>query len=54
MRAKKPQQIEKLQVKSFQFHKDMLEWANSEDGTDYIISIVLNQDNLNWYIFFIK
>lgn len=51
---KKIQEIDKLQVKAFQYHTEMIDWANSADGTDCIISIVLNQEKLMWYIFYIK
>lgn len=43
---------EKLQVKTFTRSDTMLEWANSEDGTDYIISI--NYTAGLWCLFYIK
>ena len=43
---------EKLELRTFTKFKDMMDWANSKDGTDYIISIVYQNDL--WCLFFIK
>lgn len=40
-----------LKEKEFDTKQDLIEWANSEDGTDYIISVIF-ADN-KWTLFYI-
>lgn len=32
----------------------MMDWANSDEGTEYIISINFKEDENLWYIFYIE
>lgn len=41
-----------LKQKTFTTEELLINWANSEDGTDYIISIVF--DGAEWVIFYIE
>lgn len=45
---------QKLQSKSFATKLILIDWVNSEDGTDYIISIVFHPRECNWTVFYIK
>jgi len=43
---------ERLRSKTFKSNSDMLRWANSRAGTDYVFSIVKNGDD--WIIYYVK
>ena len=49
-----PDNNEKLQFKSFNSHLELMDWANSKDGTDYIISIIYHPKHNMYGIFYIK
>lgn len=47
-----------LHSKEFQTKEELIKWANSKKGTEYIISIItepgLNPCHVTWTIFYIK
>ncbi len=43
-----------LRSKHFKTEQEMLEWANSPNGTDYIVSIVKNAANGEFILFYIE
>lgn len=44
---------EKLRTKTFPTKELLIKWANSKEGTDYIISINYTELDGNWHIFYI-
>jgi hypothetical protein len=44
---------ELLHEKRFQYSSDLVKWANSTEGTDYIVSITLG-NNGEYILFYIK
>lgn len=44
---------DKLRTKDFATKSEIIKWANSKDGTDYIIAIEFNILDLRWHIFYI-